>query len=198
MRPTGRSISGTSRATAAVTVSFHLDPLWADPEIDFVGIDNYMPLSDWRDGFEHADAAEGWPAIYDRAYLQGNIAGGEGYDWFYASAADRSAQVRTPITDGGAGKPWVFRYKDLRAWWSSAHYDRPGGVESGTPTAWAPESEGDLVHRARMPGHRPRHQPAQRLLRSEVLGKLRALLLRRLAGRRDPARLSRGDVSLWG
>jgi hypothetical protein len=25
------------------------------------------------------------------------------------------AQVRTPITDGAAGKPWVFRYKDLRA-----------------------------------------------------------------------------------
>ena len=61
-------------------VYFHLDPLWADPEIDFVGIDNYMPLSDWRDGFEHLDAAEGWPAIYDRAYLQGNIAGGEGFD----------------------------------------------------------------------------------------------------------------------
>src|SRR5690606_22328681 len=49
-------------------VFFHLDPLWADPEIDFVGIDNYMPLSDWRDGFDHLDAAEGWPAIYDRAY----------------------------------------------------------------------------------------------------------------------------------
>jgi len=122
-------------------VFFHLDPLWADPEIDFVGIDNYMPLSDWRDGFEHADAAEGWPAIYDRAYLQSNIAGGEGFDWFYASAADRSAQVRTPITDGAAAKPWVFRYKDLQAWWSNPHYDRPGGVESGTPTAWVQQSK---------------------------------------------------------
>ena len=67
--------------------------------------------------------------------------GGEGFDWFYASVADRSAQVRTPITDGAAAKPWVFRYKDLRAWWSNAHYDRPGGVESGTPTAWAPQSK---------------------------------------------------------
>ena len=122
-------------------VFFHLDPLWADPEIDFVGIDNYMPLSDWRDGFEHADAAEGWPAIYDRAYLQGNIAGGEGFDWFYASAADRSAQVRTRSRMAPRRKPWVFRYKDLRAWWSNAHYDRPGGVESGTPTAWAPQSK---------------------------------------------------------
>jgi hypothetical protein len=139
-----RRLVGIFRAPAGRRlgdVFFHLDPLWADPEIDFVGIDNYMPLSDWRDGFEHADAAEGWPAIYDRAYLQGNIAGGEGFDWFYASAADRSAQVRTPITDGAASKPWVFRYKDLRAWWSNPHYDRPGGVESGTPTAWAPESK---------------------------------------------------------
>ena len=45
------------------------------------------------------------------------------------------------MTDGAAGKPWVFRYKDLRAWWSNAHYDRPGGVEAATPTAWAPESK---------------------------------------------------------
>ncbi|WP_111431326.1 glycoside hydrolase/phage tail family protein [Rhodobacteraceae bacterium DSL-40] len=122
-------------------VFFHLDPLWADPEIDFVAIDNYMPLSDWRDGFEHADAQEGWPAIYYRAYLQSNIAGGEGFDWFYASLADRSAQIRTPITDGAVGKPWVFRYKDLRSWWSNLHYDRQGGVESATPTGWAPQSK---------------------------------------------------------
>ena len=31
-------------------VRFHLDPVWASPEVDFVGIDNYWPLSDWRDG----------------------------------------------------------------------------------------------------------------------------------------------------
>ncbi|SNR45089.1 baseplate multidomain protein megatron [Puniceibacterium sediminis] len=122
-------------------VFFHLDPLWADANTDFIGIDNYMPLSDWRDGLTHADAAEGWPAIYDRAYLQANIAGGEGFDWFYASAADRSAQVRIPITDGAAAKLWVFRYKDLRAWWSNVHYDRPGGTESATSTAWAPQSK---------------------------------------------------------
>jgi hypothetical protein len=63
--------------------------LWADPEIHFIGIDNYMPLSDWRDGWDHADAALA-PAIYDRDYLQANVAGGEGFDWFYASAADRA------------------------------------------------------------------------------------------------------------
>jgi hypothetical protein len=122
-------------------VYFHLDPLWSDANIDFVGIDNYLPLSDWRDGFDHADSLEGWPAIYDRAYLQSNIAGGEGFDWFYASAVDRSAQIRTAITDGAAGKPWVFRPKDIRAWWTNPHYNRPGGVESGSPTAWVPQSK---------------------------------------------------------
>ena len=121
-------------------VFFHLDPLWADANVDFIGIDNYMPLSDWRDGWDHLDALA-WPSIHDRAYLQSNIAGGEGFDWFYASETDRIAQNRTPITDGVAGKPWVFRTKDLHGWWSNPHFDRPGGVESGSPTAWLPQSK---------------------------------------------------------
>ena len=99
-----------------------------------------MPLADWRDGLDHLDAASA-DAITDLDYLRGNVEGGEGFDWFYASAADREAQVRTPITDGAAGKPWVFRYKDLRSWWSNPHRNRPGGVESGATTAWVPESK---------------------------------------------------------
>jgi hypothetical protein len=131
---------GHHPADGSGDVYFHLDPLWADSNVDFIGIDNYMPLSDWRDGFDHADAALA-PAIYDRAYLQSNIAGGEGFDWFYASPSDRAAQIRTAITDGAAGKPWVFRFKDLRAWWQNPHFNRPGGVESGAPTAWVPQSK---------------------------------------------------------
>ena len=131
---------GHQPADGTGDVVFHLDPLWSDANIDFIGIDNYMPLSDWRDGFDHADAALA-PAIYDRAYLQSNIAGGEGFDWFYASPSDRAAQIRTAITDGAAAKPWVFRFKDLRAWWSSQHFNRPGGVESATPTGWVPQSK---------------------------------------------------------
>ncbi len=122
---------GHQPADGSGDVFFHLDPLWADGNIDFIGIDNYMPLSDWRDGFEHLDAQTGWPAIYDRAYLQGNIAGGEGFDWFYASDADRDAQNRTPITDGFYQEPWTFRFKDLASWWSTPHHDRPGGVRTG-------------------------------------------------------------------
>ena len=117
---------------------FHLDPLWADANIDFIGIDNYMPLSDWREGEDHADAEAG--SIYDLDYLKGNIEGGEGYDWYYHSAQARAAQIRTPITDG-EGEPWVWRVKDLRNWWQNAHYERIGGVRSLVPTAWEPQSK---------------------------------------------------------
>ena len=120
-------------------VLFHLDPLWASPAIDFVGIDNYMPLSDWRDEQSHADADAG--SIYSLDYLTANVAGGEGYDWYYANAADRKAQVRTPIVDTAHGEDWVFRYKDLYNWWRHRHYDRPGGVRSSVPTAWEPKSK---------------------------------------------------------
>ncbi|MGE3064752.1 MAG: glycoside hydrolase/phage tail family protein [Hyphomicrobiaceae bacterium] len=121
-------------------VHFHLDPLWASGDIDAVGIDLYWPLADWRDGRDHADWMAGVRSACDLAYLKANIFGGEGFDWYYASDADRAAQVRSPITDG-AGKPWTFRYKDIRSWWGSAHYDRPGGIESATPTAWVPQSK---------------------------------------------------------
>ncbi len=180
-------------------VFFHLDPLWADPEIDFVGIDNYMPLSDWRDGFEGAYATgEGWPAIYDRAYLQANIAGGEGFDWFYASAADRWSEIRTPITDGAAGKPWVFRYKDLRAWWSNAHHNRPGGVESGTPTVWVPQSKPVWFTELGCPAiDRGTNQPNV-FFDPKSSESFTPHFSRRLARRRDPARLSRGDLLWWG
>jgi hypothetical protein len=123
-------------------VLFNLDPLWADANIDFVGIDNYMPLADWRDGTAHLDydAANGPTAIHDPLYLAANIRGGEDYDWYYASQADRDAQTRTPITDG-LGKPWVFRAKDIWNWWGNAHHDRPGGIESAGATAWVPQSK---------------------------------------------------------
>ena len=120
-------------------VFYHLDPLWADPAIDFVGIDNYMPLSDWREGEDHADRAAGHGAIYDLDYLRANIAGGEGYDWYYASDDARAAQLRQPIEDGAYGEPWTFRYKDIRNWWGRFHWNRPGGVRAGSVTDWVPE-----------------------------------------------------------
>jgi GTA TIM-barrel-like domain/Putative phage tail protein len=122
-------------------VFFHLDPLWSSSAIDFIGVDNYLPMSDWRDGTNHADYLAGTRSIYDKSYLQGRIAGGENYDWYYANATDRDAQTRTPITDGAYNKPWMFRPKDFKNWWLNAHYNRPAGVQAATPTAWVPQSK---------------------------------------------------------
>lgn len=117
-------------------VFYHLDPLWADENIDFIGIDNYMPLSDWRDGVEHADDA--YSSIYDLEYLQSNIEGGEGFDWYYASDQARRDQMRSPIVDGEYGEDWIYRYKDVRNWWSKQHHERIGGVRQVEGTDWLP------------------------------------------------------------
>lgn len=124
-------------------VYFNMDPLWEDSNIDFIGIDNYMPLSDWRDGSAHLDydADNGIVTPHNKNYLASNIEGGEYYDWYYASTADRDSQTRTPIVDSSYSKDWVFRQKDIRNWWSNAHYNRPGGTESGSPTSYTPSAK---------------------------------------------------------
>ncbi len=120
-------------------IRFHLDPLWADTAIDFIGIDNYMPISDWRDSDAHSDAAFG--SIYNLEYLIGNVAGGEGFDWYYASAEERALQLRIDISDGAHGEDWVYRYKDLQGWWRNAHHDRVDGVRAGNSSPWVPGSK---------------------------------------------------------
>ena len=140
MPPTGRSTSGTSRPTGRATCIYHLDPLWAHPDIDFVGIDNYMPLSDWRDGLSHADAAAG--SIYDLDYLTRNVAGGEGYRLVLCRRGRarrrrtdcRSATAPTASTGCSATRTWS-------SWWSRPHVNRLGGVKAAAPTDWVPRSK---------------------------------------------------------
>ena len=125
-------------------VWYHLDPLWADENINYVGIDWYAPMGDWRAGDwtlggGGRDGQAGFKGPRDRAYLAAQVAGGEGFDWYYASEADRLAQVRTPIVDGAYGEDWVYRNKDLKAWWSKRHYNRPDGVKAAEPTDWVPQ-----------------------------------------------------------
>ena len=132
--------SGYQPADAPGDKFFHLDALWAAPAIDALGLDNYLPLADWRDGTDHLDAALA-DGPYDAAYLAANIAGGEDFAWYYASEADRIANSRTPIADAAHGEPWIWRAKDLVGWWSHAHYDRVGGVRAASPTAWVPKGK---------------------------------------------------------
>ncbi|QVD49314.1 gene transfer agent host specificity protein [Xanthomonas phage vB_XciM_LucasX] len=106
-------------------LKFPLDEVWADPNIDFIGIDNYLPIADCR--------ADQDPALcHDIDYLKSHIEGGEYYDYYYI---DRTAGTTGAITDGG-GKPWVYRQKDIRGWWSNRHYPRNAYNETSTPTAW--------------------------------------------------------------
>jgi hypothetical protein len=147
-------------------VFFNLDPLWSSPHVDFVAIDNYLPLSDWRPGTDHLDydPESGHVSIYDLDYLKANVEGGEYFDWFYASEADRLAQDRTPIEDTAHGEHWVFRQKAIRDWFGNAHRHRPGGVRDASPTAWTANAKPPLVHRMRLPGGRSRDQSTQPVL----------------------------------
>lgn len=131
---------GYQPADGSGDVFYHLDDLWASPAISAVGIDAYFPLSDWRDDGQNVDS-DLTDNIYDTAYLSSQIEGGEGYDYFYASSEDRDNQIRSDITDGGAQKPWVFRYKDVRNWWRNPHYERRNGAELNNPTQWQARSK---------------------------------------------------------
>jgi hypothetical protein len=119
---------------------FHLDDLWAKSSINAIGIDNYMPLSDWRDEDLQSANPDGFYHQNDIAALSNQIDAGEGFDYYYADTQARTDRDRTPITDG-LGKPWVYRFKDLKSWWENPHYNRIGGIEVATPTAWVPLSK---------------------------------------------------------
>ena len=131
---------GTHVLNGGAEVRFPLDAVWASPHCDFIGLDAYWPLSDWRDGTAHLDAQIA-TSVHQRSYLAANMAAGEAYDFYYATAADRFAQQRTPITDGAYNKPWMFRAKDLIGFWSNTHIERVNGVELATPTAFVPMSK---------------------------------------------------------
>lgn len=122
-------------------VLFPLDELWAEEAIDFVGLDWYPPAGDWRDGANHLDALAGAISVDSPDYVRANLEGGEAYDWYYASSADRDAQNHTPIIDTAHNEDWVFRAKDLQSWWEKEHFPRPGGVRASTATAWQPSSK---------------------------------------------------------
>lgn len=119
-------------------IGFPLDNFWGHNNCDFIGIDNYLPLSDWRDGTQHADAQSGVEEIYDPAYLAANVRGGEYFDWYYANDEERAAQLRRPI-ENHAGA-WRFRAKDIRGWWENKHHPRLNNIQQRT-TKWRPRSK---------------------------------------------------------
>jgi len=118
---------------------FPLDRFWADANCDFVGIDCYFPLSDWRYGDLHIDARDGASSIYDPVYLTSQIRGGEQFDYYYADKSARDAQRRSSLNSTGPNAG-LHRMKDIYAWWSQPHYRIINGTFFGL-TAWQPQSK---------------------------------------------------------
>lgn len=93
---------------------YNLDPLWASPDIDVIGIDAYFPLTDApQTGYDIDTLREGWTS-------------GEGYDWYYS---DPARTVQAPLTP-------PFAWKNIRWFWENTHVN-PNAVA----TAWVPESK---------------------------------------------------------
>ena len=123
----------------ASEVRFPLDPLWASRRS---ARSASTIMRRWRTGATRRGIAM---RLLRRRPMTSAIsaamsARGEGYDWYYADDAARSAQTRTDIIDG-LGKPWVFRSKDIWNWWANLHYERVAHSELSTPTAWIPRSK---------------------------------------------------------
>lgn len=93
---------------------YNLDPLWASPHIDVVGIDAYFPLADGpQNGYAVADAIAGWTQ-------------GEGYHWYYS---DPQRTVQAPLAA-------PYAWKNVAWWWGNSHVN-----PNGTTTAWVPGSK---------------------------------------------------------
>jgi hypothetical protein len=93
---------------------YNLDPLWASPNIDMVGIDAYFPLTDSpQRGYDFEVAKQGWIS-------------GEGYDWYYT---DGARTVKAPLAA-------PYAWKNIGWWWGNAHTN-----PDGNPTPWVPESK---------------------------------------------------------
>lgn len=93
---------------------YHLDPLWASPNIDVIGIDAYFPLTDKSpETITLQDVIDGWTS-------------GEGYDWYYTDVA------RTTTAPLSAAYAW----KNIEYWWKNTHTNPDSSV-----TAWSPQSK---------------------------------------------------------
>ncbi len=93
---------------------YNLDPLWASPNIDVIGIDSYFPLTDHPQGaYDVQEIIDGWTS-------------GEGYDWYYS---DEDRMVQTPLAA-------EYAWKNITWWWSHEHTNPDAAT-----TDWVPESK---------------------------------------------------------
>lgn len=95
---------------------YNLDPLWASPNIDVIGIDAYFPLTNAPQnevGYDSEAIAAGWES-------------GEGFEWYYSDVA---RTVQTPLEA-------KYAWKNIAWFWSHTHIN-----PDGNSTPWVPESK---------------------------------------------------------
>lgn len=93
---------------------YHLDPLWASPNIDFVGIDAYFPLTNGvQTSYDPQPIGDGWTS-------------GEGWDFYYT---DPARTMTAPLAP-------AYAWKNIAWWWSNPHTN-----PNSATTAWVPQSK---------------------------------------------------------
>lgn len=86
----------------------NLGPTWS--AADFIGIDWYLPLTNWRTTSDED---------YDRETIKAGITSGEYWDFYYATEDDRTNDVRTPITGP------AFQQKNIGYWRDTEQPGKP-------------------------------------------------------------------------
>lgn len=93
---------------------YNLDPLWSSPDIDFIGIDAYFPLTNETENFVGEDKIiKGWQS-------------GEGYDYIYENKEKTKQKKISP----------QYAWKNIKFWWENEHIN-----PDGKKTSWQPKSK---------------------------------------------------------
>ncbi len=91
---------------------YHMDDLWASDYIDFIGIDNYLPLTMKKIGSPSTEE------------ISRGLNSGEGFDYYYDDAREQ-----IPLDP-------KYAWKNIRWFWENEHYN-----PDGTRTRWIPRSK---------------------------------------------------------
>jgi hypothetical protein len=94
---------------------FHLDELHASPDIDFIGIDAYFPLTD----------SKSLTYIPSKDEIKKGFESGEGYEYYYN---DKGEKIYFDS--------YVYAWKNLIYWWENEHIN-----PDGEKTSWIPKSK---------------------------------------------------------
>ena len=179
-------------------VFFHLDQLWSHAAVNAVGIDNYMPLSDWQD----QDCSGGNPDAFAGPYDPDGLRQG----------VQRRRGLRLVLSVGNGARQSAARPDHRRRLWQAMGIPLQGYrglvVEPSLQPNWRAGGrpadrlgtaiQADLVDRDRLPGGGQGTEPAERFSRSEIGGKRLTLFLERRALRSRCFAVSRGPSRLLG